>query len=39
MAFKAINDFISLNGLVFTLLIYGAYPYIAKNDPFSLNVI
>jgi hypothetical protein len=39
MSFKAINDFISLNSLVLTLLVYGAYPYITKNDPLSLLVI
>jgi len=38
MSFKAINDFIGLNSLVFTLLVYGAYPQITKYDPLSLLV-
>jgi hypothetical protein len=38
MAFKAINDSIGLNGLVPTLLVYGAYPRITKNDPPSPTV-
>ena len=35
MAFKAINDFIKLNSLVFTLLVYSAYPCIIENNPLS----
>ena len=38
ITFKAINDSISLNGLVFTLLVYGVYPYITKNNPLLLSV-
>jgi hypothetical protein len=33
MSFKAINDFISLNSLIPTLLVYSIYPRITKNDP------
>ena len=32
MAFKAINDFIGLNGLIPTLLVFGAYLYIVESD-------
>ena len=32
MAFKAFNDTASPNGLVFTLLVFGAYPWMAKLD-------
>ena len=32
MAFKVINDFIGFNGLILTLLIFGAYLYIIKSD-------
>jgi hypothetical protein len=38
MAFKAINNSISLNSLVLTLLIYSAYPRIIKNDPLLLTI-
>ncbi len=38
MAFKAINDTISLNRLVLTLLVYSAYPRITKHDPLLLLV-
>jgi hypothetical protein len=38
MAFKAINDIIRLNSLVFTLLVYSAYPQITEYDPLSLLV-
>jgi hypothetical protein len=38
MAFKAINDTAGLNGLVLTLLVYGAYPRITKYDPPSLSI-
>ena len=30
MAIKVINNIISLNGLVFTLLVFGVYPYITR---------
>ena len=32
MAFKVINDFIGLNGLIFTLLVFKAYLYIIESD-------
>jgi hypothetical protein len=32
IAFKAINNFIGLNSLIPTLLVFGAYPYIVKSD-------
>ena len=39
MAVKAINDTASPNGLVPTLLVYGAYLRISKLDPFTPSVI
>jgi hypothetical protein len=39
MSFKAINDFISPNSLVLTLLVYRAYPRMTKSDPLSLTVL
>jgi hypothetical protein len=39
MAFKAINDFIRLNSLIFTLLIYSTYLQIAKHNALSLTII
>ena len=33
MAVKAVNDTAGPNGLVPTLLVYGAYPRISKLDP------
>ena len=39
MAIKAINNIISLNGLVPTLLVYRAYLKINKLDPFTLSII
>jgi hypothetical protein len=39
MSFKAINDFIGPNSLVFTLLVYRAYPRIIESDPLSLIVL
>ena len=39
MAVKAINNTASPNGLVPTLLVYGAYPRISKLDPPALSVI
>jgi len=38
MAFKAINDIIGLNSLIFTLLVYSAYSQITKHDPLLLLV-
>jgi hypothetical protein len=38
MTFKAINDFIRLDSLILTLLVYSIYPYITKNDPLLLSV-
>ena len=32
MAFKAINNFIGLNGLIPTLLVFKAYLYIVESD-------
>ena len=32
MAFKVINDFIGLNGLILTLLVFRAYLYIVKSN-------
>jgi len=32
MAFKAINDMAGLGGLVPTLLVFGAYPWMVKSD-------
>jgi hypothetical protein len=39
MTFKAINDSIGPNGLVPTLLVYGAYPQMTENDLLSLTVL
>jgi len=39
MSFKAINDSAGPNGLVYTLLVYGAYPRMVKSDPLSLTVL
>ena len=39
MAVKAVNDTASLDGLVPTLLVYGAYLRISKLDPSTLSVI
>ena len=39
MAVKAVNDTASPNGLVPTLLVYGAYPRISKLDPLTPSVI
>jgi hypothetical protein len=38
MTFKAINDFIGLDSLILTLLVYSAYPRITENDPLLLSV-
>jgi hypothetical protein len=39
MAFKALNDSIGPDGLVPTLLVYGAWPCIVKSDVSNLTVI
>ena len=39
MAVKAINNTASFNGLVHTLLIYGAYLKIGKLDPLAPSII
>jgi hypothetical protein len=39
MTFKAINDSIGPNSLVFTLLVYGAYPRMTENDPLLLTIL
>ena len=39
MAVKAVNDTAGPNGLVPTLLVYGAYLRIGKLDPSTLSVI
>jgi len=39
MSFKAANDLVSLNILILTLLIYGAYLQITEYDPPSLIVL
>jgi hypothetical protein len=39
MAFKVINDSISLNGLIPTLLVFGAYLYIIESNTPNLTVI
>ena len=38
MTFKAINNSVGLEGLVLTLLVYGAYPRITANNPPLLSV-
>jgi hypothetical protein len=38
MAFKAINDIIRLDSLVFILLVYSAYPRITEYNPVSLLI-
>ena len=39
MAFKVINNSIGPDGLIPTLLVFGAYPYIVKSDVFNPIVI
>jgi len=39
MAFKAINDSIGPNGLIPTLLVFGAYPHIVESDAPNPTVI
>lgn len=36
--FKALNDFVDLNGLVSTLLIFGAYSQMAEMDALLLTI-
>ncbi|OHW98905.1 hypothetical protein CSPAE12_02414 [Colletotrichum incanum] len=36
---KTINDTAGLNGIIFTLLIFSAYPYITNNSALSLNIL
>ena len=39
MAIKAINDLIELNGLILTLLVFGAYPRMISKNVLLLLVI
>ena len=39
MAFKVINNSMDPDGLIPTLLVFGAYPYIIKSDVPNLTVI
>ena len=39
MAFKAINNFIGLDGLIFTLLVFRAYPRIVESNVPNPTVI
>ena len=39
MAFKVINNSTGLNGLIPTLLVFRAYPYIVKSDAPNPTVI
>jgi hypothetical protein len=39
MAVKAVNNTISPNGLIPTLLVYRAYLYISNPDPSTLSII
>ena len=38
MAVKAINNSARLNGIVSTLLVFGAYPQMTKMDVLSLSI-
>ena len=38
MAVKAVNDTAGPNGLVLTLLVYGAYPRISNLDPSAPSI-
>jgi hypothetical protein len=38
MAIKAVNSTAGLDGLVLTLLVYGAYLRINNLDPFALSI-
>ena len=39
MAFKVINDSVGPNGLIPTLLVFGAYPHIVESDAPNPTVI
>jgi len=39
MAIKAVNNTASLDGLVLTLLVYGAYLRISNLDPSALSIM
>ena len=39
IAFKAINNFIGPNGLIPTLLVFGAYLYIIESDTPNFTII
>jgi len=39
MSFKAINNFVSLNGLILILLVYSIYLQITKYNPLSLTIL
>jgi hypothetical protein len=39
MAIKAVNDLAGPDGIVLTLLIFGAYPRMTEMDPLSPSVI
>ena len=39
MAVKAINDLAGPNGIIFTFLVFGAYPCIIKDSPLLLFII
>ena len=39
MAFKVINNSIGLNGLILTLLVFGAYLCIVESDAFNPTVV
>ena len=38
MAVKAVNDLAGPDGIIPTLLVFGAYPRLTKIDPLSLSV-
>ena len=38
MAVKAINNLARLNRIIFTLLVFGAYPQMTKIDALSLSI-
>jgi hypothetical protein len=38
MAVKTVNDTAGPNGLIFTLLVFGAFPRISHNSPFSPSI-
>ena len=39
MAIKAINNLVKLNKIIFTLLVFRAYPQITKIDALLLSII